>query len=205
MRAEAHTLGHCSGGGITRLLGACRAPEAHAAAIHRLHGQRQVVQHDNFLKMLVIWYERTRPFCARWCMGRPAMSAPAKTMRPLSGCSAPDIWWISVVLPAPLGPISAWISPWRTSRLAWSVAVSPPKRLTRSCTCSISSPAPLMLLPLCAAAGWSGHWGPTAPHPAARRPGPVANGSCSGSKILPAAERRWHPARRHTDGPRHPG
>ena len=39
------------------------------------------------------------------------MSAPAKTMRPASGASMPEIWLISVVLPAPFGPITACSSP----------------------------------------------------------------------------------------------
>ncbi len=32
-------------------------------------------------------------------------------MRPASGASRPEIRFTSVVLPAPLGPMSAWISP----------------------------------------------------------------------------------------------
>jgi hypothetical protein len=35
------------------------------------------------------------------------MSRPSKKILPLSARSAPDSWWISVVLPAPLGPINA--------------------------------------------------------------------------------------------------
>src|SRR5690606_13144789 len=43
----------------------------------------------------------------------------------------PQIWWISVLLPAPFGPISAWISPCRRSRLTPSVALSAPKFFRR--------------------------------------------------------------------------
>src|SRR5262249_46031371 len=50
---------------------------------------------------------------------------------PSSWVNSPKSWVISVVLPAPLGPISAWISPSRTSRSTPSVATSPPKRLRR--------------------------------------------------------------------------
>src|SRR5258708_1337682 len=52
-------------------------------------------------------------------------------MVPESGLRVPVSWLTSVVLPAPLGPIRAWISPGRTSIDTESVATSPPKRLTR--------------------------------------------------------------------------
>src|SRR6478735_4225623 len=69
-------------------------------------------------------------------------------MRPPSGLSAPEIWWIRVVFPAPFGPISAWISPARTSKLASSVTVSAPKRLTslstisKGCSSAMGGPSP---------------------------------------------------------------
>src|SRR3954469_24838889 len=56
------------------------------------------------------------------------MSAPLKMMRPLSVASTPEIWPISVVLPAPFGPISACTSPRVTSSVRSSVATTPPKR-----------------------------------------------------------------------------
>src|SRR5258707_4317099 len=56
------------------------------------------------------------------------MSALSKTMRPMSVASTPEIWPISVVLPAPFGPISACTSPRTTSRVTSSVATTPPKR-----------------------------------------------------------------------------
>ena len=62
-------------------------------------------------KMLVIWNERASPRADRAWTGRRVTSAPAKRMRPASGCSSPASWATSVVLPAPLGPITAWISP----------------------------------------------------------------------------------------------
>src|SRR5258707_9287121 len=57
------------------------------------------------------------------------MSALSKTMRPMSVGSTPEIWPMSVVLPAPFGPISACTSPRTTSSVTSSVATTPPKRL----------------------------------------------------------------------------
>src|SRR5262245_45824557 len=73
------------------------------------------------------------------------MSCPAKTMRPASGWTRPEISLISVVLPAPLGPITACSSPSRTSRVTSSVTTRPPK-LLRSASMrsagSATAPAP---------------------------------------------------------------
>src|ERR1041385_8287334 len=59
------------------------------------------------------------------------MSSPAKAMRPASGASSPEIWLISVVLPAPFGPITACSSSGRTSNVTSSVTRRPPKFLAR--------------------------------------------------------------------------
>src|SRR5690606_2415737 len=74
-----------------------------------------------------IWKVRPRPRRARAATPRPSTSRPRKRIDPASGRKLPQIWWISVVLPAPFGPISAWISPGLRSRLTSSVAFSPPK------------------------------------------------------------------------------
>src|ERR1700733_1596270 len=50
-------------------------------------------------------------------------------MRPPSGDRTPDIWLISVVLPAPFGPMMAWISPGLTSSVTSSVTARLPKFL----------------------------------------------------------------------------
>src|SRR3982751_4340786 len=50
-------------------------------------------------------------------------------MRPMSVGSTPEIWAMSVVLPAPFGPMSACTSPRTTSSVTSSVATRPPKRL----------------------------------------------------------------------------
>src|SRR5436305_6842278 len=59
------------------------------------------------------------------------MSSPQNTMRPASGASMPEIWLISVVLPAPFGPITACSSPGRTSSVTASVTRRPPKFFAR--------------------------------------------------------------------------
>src|SRR5512134_3458992 len=62
------------------------------------------------------------------------MSSPEKMMRPLSGRTLPASWLMKVVLPAPFGPMMAWVSPCLTSRLMPSLACSAPKLLCRSRT-----------------------------------------------------------------------
>src|SRR5882757_4581183 len=79
----------------------------------------------------VIWKERASPSRTRACVGRRVTSRPANWMVPESGLRLPVSWPTSVVLPAPLGPIRAWISPGRTSIETESVAKRPPKRLIR--------------------------------------------------------------------------
>src|SRR2546430_2217851 len=87
--------------------------------------------------MLVIWKERARPFFARRGAGSVVMSSPAKRMRPASGRRVPASWPMRVVLPAPLGPMMACVSPSCTSRLTPSVALSAPKLFRRSVISSI--------------------------------------------------------------------
>src|SRR5712664_628434 len=65
------------------------------------------------------------------------MSSPAKRMRPASGRRLPASCEISVVLPAPLGPMTASVSPSCTSRSTASVARSAPKVFVRPLTSSI--------------------------------------------------------------------
>src|SRR5678815_4645042 len=87
--------------------------------------------------MLVIWKERDMPWCARVCAGRRVMSAPEKRIVPASGSRLPASWPISVVLPAPFGPMMAWVSPSRTSKSIPSDARSAPKHLVIPRTSSI--------------------------------------------------------------------
>src|SRR3954468_11085894 len=62
-------------------------------------------------------------------------------MRPPSGCSTPAICAMSVVLPAPFGPISACTSPLAISSVTSSVATRPPKRLVTPRSSSMLFPA----------------------------------------------------------------
>ena len=55
----------------------------------------------------------------------------AAPTEPLSDASCPESCEINVVLPAPLGPMMACVSPGRTSRCTSSVAVTPPTRFCR--------------------------------------------------------------------------
>src|SRR5438132_12364103 len=86
--------------------------------------------------MLVIWKERANPRRARAGAESAVMSSPAKRTRPRSGRRLPASWLISVVLPAPFGPMMAWVSPSRTSRLTSSLASSAPKLFVRPRTSS---------------------------------------------------------------------
>src|ERR1700677_218937 len=59
------------------------------------------------------------------------MFLPANRMAPASGASSPKSCEISVVLPAPFGPMTAWTSPAMTSSDRESLAARLPKRLVR--------------------------------------------------------------------------
>src|SRR5438552_17174057 len=76
--------------------------------------------------MLVIWYERARPRRDRANAGKEVTSSPAKRIVPASGRRSPASWPMSVVLPAPFGPMIAWVSPSVTARSTPSVARRPP-------------------------------------------------------------------------------
>src|SRR4051812_6138412 len=96
----------------------------------------------------VIWNERASPRCARRSTAKRVTSSPANTMRPASGASKPEIWLISVVLPAPFGPITACSSPGSTSSVTPSVTRRPPKffdRLSMRSTGSATSHPPQLL------------------------------------------------------------
>src|SRR2546430_2132963 len=86
--------------------------------------------------MLVIWKERANPRRARAGADSAVMSSPAKRTRPRSGKRLPASWLIRVVLPAPFGPMIAWVSPSRTSRSTSSLASSAPKLFLKPRTSS---------------------------------------------------------------------
>ena len=59
------------------------------------------------------------------------MSRPSSMMRPAVGLSTPVSRLITVVLPAPFGPISAWRAPFSTASETSCAATMPPKRFSR--------------------------------------------------------------------------
>src|SRR2546421_1926067 len=65
------------------------------------------------------------------------MSSPPKTMLPASGRRLPASWPMKVVWPAPFGPMTACVSPSRTSRSMPSLARSAPKLFLNPRTSSI--------------------------------------------------------------------
>src|SRR5258705_8572803 len=93
-------------------------------------------------RILVIWYERASPLWEIRCGGSPATSSPFRTMRPLVGRRTPVTQLKKVLLPAPLGPMMARISPRGTVRLTLPTAVRPPKRMVRPSVRRIASRAP---------------------------------------------------------------
>src|ERR1700716_3597841 len=84
--------------------------------------------------MLVIWNERASPRLARLLAGSAGMSSPAKRVPPASGRRLPASCAISVVLPAPFGPMTACVSPSSTSSSMPALARKAPKLLYRACT-----------------------------------------------------------------------
>ena len=80
-------------------------------------------------KVAVIWKVRPTPR-RQICAGlRPTSSSPASFTLPLSGRIWPFSMLKQVLLPAPLGPISASSSPSPTSKLTSFTACTPPKAL----------------------------------------------------------------------------
>src|SRR5213078_1351837 len=83
-----------------------------------------------------LWNVRARPARLRRCTGQSVMSTPSRRTRPWLGDWKPLSTLTSVVLPAPLGPISPTISPGRSARLTASIARRPWKSTVMSATSS---------------------------------------------------------------------
>ena len=79
---------------------------------------------------LVIWNERPMPARQMRSGGRPEMSSAPSRIVPASGGNMPETRLKAVVLPAPLGPISACSVRSRTEKAASSTALMPPKCFT---------------------------------------------------------------------------
>ncbi len=91
----------------------------------------------------MFWKVRATPRRAMTC-GRSAwMGCPSRRMAPPVGASSPDTMLMTVVFPAPFGPMSPWISPRSTAKLAPSTARTPPNaRSSRSTSRSALMPGP---------------------------------------------------------------
>ena len=72
--------------------------------------------HGQLGKTAEIWNERIMPSRAMSAAAMAVMSRPLKSMEPAVGCRNLVSRLKQVVLPAPFGPISAWMEPRATSR-----------------------------------------------------------------------------------------
>src|SRR4051812_2541613 len=86
-------------------------------------------------KVAEIWNERTMPMRASAAADSRDTSWSSKLMVPPVGSRKRVRRLKSVVLPAPFGPITAWMLPRRTFRFTPSTAVKPLKLRLRSCVC----------------------------------------------------------------------
>src|SRR5439155_2062734 len=75
------------------------------------------------------WNVRPMPSRATRCGGSPRSGVPSNVISPASGRWTPLTQLSSVVLPAPLGPITPSTSPSATSNVTPSSAATPPNRL----------------------------------------------------------------------------
>ena len=116
-----------SAGSFSAASSAAASEEAEARPDARLHRERDVLQRREARQDRGDLERAREPARARACTGSRVTSSPPNRMRPASGASSPEIWLISVVLPAPLGPIIACSSPGATSSETSSVTRSPPK------------------------------------------------------------------------------
>src|SRR5690606_24693186 len=104
---------------------------------------------DMSAKGLTTWKVRPIPTAHTWSARQPAMSVPRKRMRPWSGGMTPATRLNKVVLPAPLGPISATISPRATDSDAESTARKPRKLFeTPSTSSRVASRSVITIVPL---------------------------------------------------------
>ena len=107
-----------------------RAPEAEAVPLMRLHRQRDIVERRELAKQRGdLKRARNAERRSSRRAGKREMSRPAKWIAPASGRNPPASAETSVVLPAPFGPMTAWISPGMTVSVTSASASSPPNRL----------------------------------------------------------------------------
>jgi len=83
------------------------------------------------LNSRVIWNVRPIPWCARVHGAARPIGLPSNTISPASGVMTPEMRLKTVVLPEPLGPMSAVMEPSGTVKVAPSTARFAPNDLTR--------------------------------------------------------------------------
>ena len=74
----------------------------------------------------MFWSVRAIPSLTRSAVGAAVTSVPPSEIAPASAGSAPEISRSAVVFPEPFGPISAVVSPRRSSSEKLSTATTPP-------------------------------------------------------------------------------
>ena len=94
-------------------------------------------------KTLAVWNVRPTPSRAIWCTFLPSSSAPDLFTDPVAPTS-PVIASMTVVLPAPLGPIRKRKSPWNSVRSTSLTALNPSKSTVRPRTSRYSVPMPTL-------------------------------------------------------------
>ncbi len=119
---------------------ASRLPEPIGRPLPCLHRQHDVAQRREVVGKRRDLEGATETALARAATDCAVTSWPNSRTVPASGLIAPDSCWISVVLPAPFGPISAWILPALRSSVTPSVAFSAPKVLVRPSTARTAQP-----------------------------------------------------------------
>ncbi len=72
------------------------------------------------------WNTQTIPAALAACGPDSTRGTPSIASVPLSGCTTPAMILISVLLPAPFSPSTAWIDPARVARSTPSSARTPP-------------------------------------------------------------------------------
>ena len=105
------------------------APEVERVTVMRLRRQRDIVRCGEIRQQRGDLKRARQPQRAA-AIGRHPGDVPAARVGCCrnSAASCPVSWLISVVLPAPFGPMIACNSPFATSSETWSVAMMPPNR-----------------------------------------------------------------------------
>src|SRR6266849_1743978 len=118
--------------------GACMATQMRA--------NRDVFQHAHIRHQLTCWKVRATPSFATSCGGALSMFLPSTEMVPPDDVSTPVIRLKVVLLPAPLGPISATISRAWTSKETSLTAITPPNCLRALLICSSTAGTAAVLM-----------------------------------------------------------